>query len=152
MGITAENLAEKYKITREDCDNYAYQTQQRWKAGQRNYIFWYLFQKCHHSSNLQYNKQKGYFGRYSCNIIFNIFSFSIANEAGYYTAEIAPIDVKSRKGKVPMTQDEHPRPQTTLEQTAKLSPVFKKGGTVTAANASVSPRDQVLNSFDDLKW
>lgn len=33
MGITAENLAEKYQITREDCDNYAYQTQQRWKAG-----------------------------------------------------------------------------------------------------------------------
>lgn len=33
MGITAENLAEKYEITREDCDNYAYQTQQRWKAG-----------------------------------------------------------------------------------------------------------------------
>lgn len=37
-----------------------------------------------------------------------------------------------------MTQDEHPRPQTTLEQMAKLAPVFKKGGTVTAANASVS--------------
>ncbi|KAF3851306.1 hypothetical protein F7725_013078 [Dissostichus mawsoni] len=74
MGITAENLAEKYQITRE--------------------------------------------------------------EAGYYTAEIAPIDVKARKGKVSMAQDEHPRPQTTLEQMAKLAPVFKKGGTVTAANAS----------------
>lgn len=37
-----------------------------------------------------------------------------------------------------MAQDEHPRPQTTLEQMAKLAPVFKKGGTVTAANASVS--------------
>lgn len=36
-----------------------------------------------------------------------------------------------------MAQDEHPRPQTTLEQMAKLAPVFKKGGTVTAANASV---------------
>lgn len=36
-----------------------------------------------------------------------------------------------------MTQDEHPRPQTTLEQMAKLPTVFKKGGTVTAANASV---------------
>lgn len=34
MGITAENLAEKYQITREDCDQYAYQTQQRWKAGE----------------------------------------------------------------------------------------------------------------------
>uniref|UniRef100_A0A3Q3WHK1 Uncharacterized protein n=1 Tax=Mola mola TaxID=94237 RepID=A0A3Q3WHK1_MOLML len=91
MGITAENLAEKYHITREDCDNYAYQTQQRWKA---------------------------------------------AHEAGYYTAEIAPIEVKAKKSKVSMAQDEHPRPQTTLEQMAKLPTVFKKGGTVTAANAS----------------
>lgn len=39
MGITAENLAEKYQITREDCDNYAYQTQQRWKAGQDSFLF-----------------------------------------------------------------------------------------------------------------
>uniref|UniRef100_G3NIZ1 Acetyl-CoA acyltransferase 2 n=1 Tax=Gasterosteus aculeatus aculeatus TaxID=481459 RepID=G3NIZ1_GASAC len=91
MGITAENLAEKYQITREEVDNYAYQTQQRWKA---------------------------------------------AHEAGYFTAEIAPIDVKARKGKVSMAQDEHPRPQTTLEQMAKMPTVFKKGGTVTAANAS----------------
>jgi len=34
--------------------------------------------------------------------------------------------------------DEHPRPQTTLEGLAKLPAVFKKGGTVTAGNASVS--------------
>lgn len=39
MGITAENLAEKYQITREDCDNYAYQTQQRWKAGKMSLFF-----------------------------------------------------------------------------------------------------------------
>lgn len=39
-----------------------------------------------------------------------------------------------------MAQDEHPRPQTTVEQLAKLAPVFKKGGAVTAANASVSLR------------
>ena len=44
MGITAENLAEKYQITREDCDNYAYQTQQRWKAGQEKHIFKIYFQ------------------------------------------------------------------------------------------------------------
>lgn len=64
--------------------------------------------------------------------------FFSAHEAGHYTAEIAPIDVKAKKGKVSMAQDEHPRPQTTLEQMAKLPTVFKKGGTVTAANASVS--------------
>lgn len=66
----------------------------------------------------------------SCNLF-------TAHEAGYYTAEIAPINVKAKKGKVSMAQDEHPRPETTLEQMAKLAPVFKKGGTVTAANASV---------------
>lgn len=63
-----------------------------------------------------------------------------AHEAGHFVEEIAPIDVKAKKGKVPMTHDEHPRPQTTLEQMAKLAPVFKKQGTVTAANASVSQR------------
>ena len=40
-------------------------------------------------------------------------------------------------GDVVMDMDEHPRPQTTPEQMAKLPPVFKKGGTVNAANASV---------------
>lgn len=34
MAITAENLAEQYKISKEDCDKYALQTQQRWKAGE----------------------------------------------------------------------------------------------------------------------
>lgn len=56
--------------------------------------------------------------------------------------------MKGRKGKVAMTQDEHPRPQTTLEQMAKLAPVFKKGGTVTAANASVSNQPEICNKFD----
>lgn len=51
---------------------------------------------------------------------------------------MAPVDVKVKKGVASMAQDEHPRPQTTLEQMAKLPTVFKKGGTVTAANASVS--------------
>ncbi|KAK1174619.1 3-ketoacyl-CoA thiolase, mitochondrial isoform X1 [Acipenser oxyrinchus oxyrinchus] len=91
MGITAENLAVQYEISREDCDKYAHKTQQRWKA---------------------------------------------AHDAGHFNAEIAAVEVKTKKGKQPMTQDEHPRPQTTLEQLAKLQPVFKKGGTVTAANAS----------------
>lgn len=37
-----------------------------------------------------------------------------------------------------MAVDEHPKPKTTLEALAKLPPVFKKGGTVTAGTASVS--------------
>lgn len=119
MGITAENLAEKYEITREACDNYAYQTQQRWKAGKT-------------VPHVSHDKIQAYF-----KWLIGRFLWFPAHEAGYYTAEIAPIDVKAKKGKVAMAQDEHPRPQTTLEQMAKLAPVFKKGGTVTAANASV---------------
>ncbi|XP_004461425.2 3-ketoacyl-CoA thiolase, mitochondrial isoform X1 [Dasypus novemcinctus] len=91
MAITAENLAAKYKISREECDKYALQSQQRWKA---------------------------------------------ANDAGYFNNEMAPIEVKTKKGKQIMQVDEHARPQTTLEQLNKLPPVFKKEGTVTAGNAS----------------
>ncbi|XP_040192809.1 3-ketoacyl-CoA thiolase, mitochondrial [Rana temporaria] len=91
MAITAENLAEKYEISRQDCDNLGYRSQQRWKAAQ---------------------------------------------DAGRFTAEMAPIELKTKKGPVKMEQDEHPRPQTTLEQMAKLPTVFKKDGVVTAGNAS----------------
>ncbi|XP_037661988.1 3-ketoacyl-CoA thiolase, mitochondrial [Choloepus didactylus] len=91
MGITAENLAAKHKISREECDKYALQSQQRWKA---------------------------------------------ANDAGYFNNEMAPIEVKTKKGKQTMQVDEHARPQTTLEQLNKLPPVFKKEGTITAGNAS----------------
>ncbi|XP_070792096.1 3-ketoacyl-CoA thiolase, mitochondrial isoform X1 [Pituophis catenifer annectens] len=91
MAITAENLAAKYNITREDCDRYAFKSQQRWKA---------------------------------------------AHEAGHFKAEMAPIEVKVKKSKQSLERDEHPRPDTTLEQLGKLPTVFKKDGTVTAGNAS----------------
>jgi acetyl-CoA acyltransferase 2 len=91
MGITAENLAEKYDISREDCDNFAIRSQQFWKA---------------------------------------------ANDAGYFKEEIVPMEIKTRKGKVTMDTDEHPKPQNTFEQLSKLPAVFKKGGTVNAGNAS----------------
>lgn len=91
MGVTAENLAVKYDITREDCDKFALQTQQRWAAAQA---------------------------------------------AGAFKDEIAPIDIKSKKGMTSFEIDEHPRPDATIESLAKLPPVFKKNGTVTAANAS----------------
>ena len=51
---------------------------------------------------------------------------------------MAAIPVKTKKGPVDMTVDEHPKPQATPEGLAKLPPVFKKNGTVTAATASVS--------------
>jgi acetyl-CoA C-acetyltransferase/acetyl-CoA acyltransferase 2 len=91
MAITAENLAQKYGITRQQCDEYALASQQRWAA---------------------------------------------ANEAGRFKAEIAPLELPSKKGPVTVAVDEHPRPQSTLEALAKLAPVFKKDGVVTAGNAS----------------
>jgi acetyl-CoA acetyltransferase family protein len=91
MAVTAENLAVKYGITREQCDEYALTSQQRWAA---------------------------------------------ANEAGRFKAEIAPLDIATKKGTVSFAVDEHPRPQSTPEGLAKLAPVFKKDGVVTAGNAS----------------
>ncbi len=57
-------------------------------------------------------------------------------ESGRFSAEIAPIELATKKGPVKFILDEHPRPQTTLEALAKLAPVFKKDGVVTAGNAS----------------
>jgi acetyl-CoA C-acetyltransferase/acetyl-CoA acyltransferase 2 len=91
MAVTAENLAQKYGITRQQCDEYALVSQQRWAA---------------------------------------------ANEEGRFKSEIAPIELQSKKGTVTFAVDEHPRPQSTIEALAKLSPVFKKDGVVTAGNAS----------------
>ncbi len=91
MAVTAENLAVKYAISRQDCDAFALASQQRWAA---------------------------------------------ANEAGRFKAEMAPIELQSKKGTTTFAVDEHPRPQTTLEILAKLAPVFKKDGVVTAGNAS----------------
>ncbi|BGP23228.1 hypothetical protein JCM10295v2_002122 [Rhodotorula toruloides] len=91
---TAENLANQYGITREDCDKYAQQSQQRWKQGL---------------------------------------------DSGAFEDEIAPVTLPpKKKGGEPIIfkQDEHPRPSVTLEQLAKLPPVFAKNGTVTAGNAS----------------
>ena len=91
MAITAENLAQKYNISREDCDKFAQLSQQRWGA---------------------------------------------ANKAGKFKNEIVPVMVKVKGKEVAFDVDEHPRPDVTLEQLAKLKPVFKKDGVVTAGNAS----------------
>ncbi|MBX2803224.1 MAG: acetyl-CoA C-acetyltransferase [Myxococcales bacterium] len=91
MAITAENLAEKYGISREEADVYGLLSQERWSAAQ---------------------------------------------EAGKFEAEIAPMEIKGRKGKVTtFAVDEHPR-SSTPEGLAKLPPVFKENGTVTAGTAS----------------
>jgi len=92
MGITAENIAVKYGITREQCDELALISHQRATAAVQNDTF---------------------------------------------KREIVPVEIKGKKGKVTYYEtDEHMIPDASLEAMAKLPPAFKKGGVVTAANAS----------------
>ncbi|WP_420569148.1 acetyl-CoA C-acyltransferase family protein [Thalassovita sp.] len=58
-----------------------------------------------------------------------------AIEAGHFTSQIVPVEVKVKRQMVEFTTDEHPK-GTTPEGLAKLRPAFKKDGTVTAGNAS----------------
>jgi 3-oxoadipyl-CoA thiolase len=58
-----------------------------------------------------------------------------AMECGFFAEEIVPVEVAGRKEKTIVSQDEHPRPDTTREKLAALKPLFA-GGTVTAGNAS----------------
>lgn len=60
---------------------------------------------------------------------------SAAIEAGYFTDQIVPIEVRVKRDMVPFEQDEHPK-ATTPEALAGLRTVFQKDGTVTAGNAS----------------
>ena len=59
-----------------------------------------------------------------------------AQASGRLAREIVPVLVKRGREMVEVTADEHPRPDTTLEQLAKLKTPFRAGGTVTAGNAS----------------
>lgn len=57
--------------------------------------------------------------------------------AGYFAEEITPITIPGGKaGPITVDKDEHPRPETTLEGLAKLKPIVRNPGTVTAGNAS----------------
>ncbi len=92
MGVTAENIAAKWGISRADQDALALESHQRAER---------------------------------------------ATAAGYFKDQIVPVMLKSRKGEVAYTTDEHFRTNATLEDFAKLKPVFaKENGTVTAGNAS----------------
>ncbi len=61
--------------------------------------------------------------------------FSAAQSAGKFAAEIATVEIASRKGPTRFEKDEHNRPDTTLESLSKLKPAFRKDGTITAGNA-----------------
>jgi len=92
MPETGENVAEEYKISREDQDAFALRSHQRASA---------------------------------------------AISDGRMAEEIVGVPVPQKKGDpVCVDKDEHPRPDTTLEALAKLKPVVKPGGTITAGNAS----------------
>ena len=59
-----------------------------------------------------------------------------ARNAGRFDAEIVPVQVPGKKGETTVDRDEHPRDGMTLEAMTKLPTVFRKGGVVTAGNAS----------------
>lgn len=91
MGNTAENVAQKFQITREQQDEFAVNSQR--KAG-------------------------------------------AAMKSGRFKDEIVPVTIKGRKGDVVVSDDEYPKPETSMEILAKLRAAFSKDGTVTAGNAS----------------
>jgi acetyl-CoA C-acetyltransferase len=91
MGETAEVLAEQYKISREEQDQFALCSQQRAGAAQ---------------------------------------------SSGRFDAEIVSVTIEGKKGSTVFSRDEHLFPDATMEKMAKLSPVFSKTGTITAANSS----------------
>jgi acetyl-CoA acyltransferase len=62
---------------------------------------------------------------------------AFADRNGMLAAEITPVSIPARKGTpVVVAQDEHPRPDTTLEALAGLKPIVRADGTITAGNAS----------------
>ena len=93
MGETAENLVDRYGLSRAEQDEFALESQQKAAAGAR------------------------------------------ARGAEMFAVE-APAGQGTGKGSVTVSDDEHPRPDTTLERLAELQPVFREGGSVTAGNSS----------------
>ena len=91
MGVTAENVAARYSITREMQDALAVESQRR---------------------------------------------AARAVAEGRFKSQIVPVQVPSRKGPISFEVDEHIRADVTIEQLAKMKPVFRDGGSVTAGNAS----------------
>ncbi|TDL49824.1 acetyl-CoA C-acetyltransferase [Paenibacillus dendritiformis] len=91
MGQTAENIAAKYQIAREEQDAFALTSQQRARE---------------------------------------------AWERSEFSAEIAPVEIRTKKGLTRIEADEHLRPDVTAAALARLKPAFQPDGTVTAGNAS----------------
>lgn len=91
MGVTAENVAAKWGISREEQDAFAVESHRR---------------------------------------------AARAIDAGSFRGQIVPVEIKTRKGVTVFDTDEHVRRDASAEAMAKLKPVFRKDGSVTAGNAS----------------
>ena len=76
-----------------------------------------------------------------------------AHEKGYFREEMMTVEIPQRKGDpVRIDRDEGPRPDSSVEGMAKLKPVFKKDGTITAANASqISDGAAAMTLMSDAK-
>jgi acetyl-CoA C-acetyltransferase len=61
--------------------------------------------------------------------------FARAQTAGHFKSQIAAVQVPGKKGPTPFDQDEANRPDTTIEALARLKPVFRPDGAITAGNA-----------------
>jgi 3-oxoadipyl-CoA thiolase len=63
--------------------------------------------------------------------------YAAAQARGFFAAELMPVEIAQKKGHARIVSaDEHPRPDTTLAQLAKLATPFRVNGTITAGNAS----------------
>lgn len=61
--------------------------------------------------------------------------FAAAQADGHFDEELVAVEIAGRKGTIRFEKDEHNRPETTAESLAKLRPVFRKDGSITAGNA-----------------
>jgi acetyl-CoA C-acetyltransferase len=61
--------------------------------------------------------------------------FAAAQANGHFKSQIVPVEVLGKNGPTQFDEDEHNRPDTTLETLARLKPVFRPNGTITAGNA-----------------
>jgi acetyl-CoA C-acetyltransferase len=98
---------------------------------------WCSFGSCHMGSHAEYTARKAGVSREDQDR-FALESHQkavTAQQAGAFKAEMVPVEIADRKGKVTIDSDEPPRADTTLEALAKLKPAFEQDGTVTAGNA-----------------
>lgn len=79
-------------------------------------------------------------------------NWAAAQESGAFSDEISPMEVAQGRKTLTVDRDEHARPQTTLETLAKLAPVFKKDGVVTAGNASGICDGAAMLVVADAEW